>query len=70
MFLQPAIWPRVVLPAVSGILVLGGGYVGLQSGAPFDSWLLFGVVAGLELVRGGAMAVMARAYPDENLSAP
>ena len=59
-----------MLPAVSGILVLGGGYAGLQSGAPLNSWLLFGVVAGLELVRGGVMALMARAYPGENLSAP
>jgi len=56
--------------AVGGILLLGGGYLSIQSGATLSCWLLFGVIGGLEVLRGLVMLLMTRAYPVENLSAP
>lgn len=56
--------------AVGGIAVLGGAYAGVQFGVPVSSWVLFGVVAGLEVLRAAAMGLFARVYGNENLSAP
>lgn len=50
--------------------MLGGAYAGVQFGVPVSSWVLFGVVAGLEVLRAAAMGLFARVYGNENLSAP
>jgi len=44
--------------------------VATLAGAATSSWLLFALISGLELVRLCCMAMMAGAYPRENLSAP
>lgn len=53
--------------AVSTVVVVGAGYA---TGAIVSPWLLFGLIAGMEAVRGLCLLLMRSRYPQENLSAP
>lgn len=67
-----SIWQMAAITAgsVSALLIVALARATSLAGAATSPWLLFGVVGGLEVLRGGCMAVMVRCYPAENLSAP
>lgn len=52
-----------------GMLVtVAVSYAGSSSTAATSAWLLFGLVCGLELLRCLCMALVARAFREENLA--
>lgn len=56
--------------AVGGALLLGCTSASVQSGVLWSPWVLFWVIAGLEILRTAAMVAFAKFWPQENLSSP
>lgn len=52
------------------MLIVALGHAAKLAGHLTSSWVLFFLIAGLEVVRAVAMAFMSRRYATENLSAP